>query len=96
MGGGWVDHAGTDLWGYGEMCDGSRAGWKPIGYHTLCCTKPSYEQKGYCRYVFLNDHVNHELQNDELTLQGSLTVSVTTWAYPLTGLGSPFAKAHTN
>ena len=68
MFGGWLDHAGGDFWGFGVGCAGVRAHYEGVGSHQLCCTRANYEQQGYCRYVFLEDHINSKIQHDELTL----------------------------
>ena len=87
MNGGWVNHAGGDFWGFGAGCAGESAHYIGVHYHRLCCSKPSYEKQGFCRYVFLEDHIQGEIQNKELTIQGRVTVGGHPHVYSLTGLG---------
>ena len=42
MSGGWIDHAGGDMWGFGDGCAGAAAHYVGAGSHHLCCSKPSY------------------------------------------------------
>ena len=61
MNGGSIDHPGEDFWGLGLKCAGENAHYKEEGSHNLCCSQPNFERQGFCRYTFLEDHINKEI-----------------------------------